>query len=70
MVLGTAAATTELTDEHGSAIDTERHVKDWRGSEFEMGVLAANSFDRKILIDAVPGMSPWIHLGDFLSRSC
>ena len=29
MVLGTAAATTELTDEHGSAIDAERHVKDW-----------------------------------------
>ena len=42
----------------------------WRASEFEMGVLAANRFDRKILIDAVPGMSPWIHLGDFLSRSC
>ena len=41
-----------------------------RGSEFEMGVLAANSFDRNFLIDAVPGMSPWIHLGDFLSRSC
>jgi len=42
----------------------------WRASEFEMGVLAANRFDRNILLDAVPGMSPWIHLGDFLSRSC
>ena len=42
----------------------------WRASEFEMSVLAANRFDRKILIDAVPGISPWIHLGDFLSRSC
>jgi len=30
-----------------------------RASDFEMGVLAANRIDRKILIDAVPGISPW-----------
>ena len=29
MVLDTAAATAELTNSRGSAIDTERHVKDW-----------------------------------------
>ena len=42
----------------------------WRGSEFEMGVLAANSINRKILIDVVPAMSPYNRFGFQLSRTC
>ena len=30
-----------------------------RASDFEMAVLAANLINRKFLIDAVPGISPW-----------
>ena len=38
-----------------------------RASDFEIAVLAANRIDRKILIDAVPGISPWIRRGIFLA---
>ena len=31
----------------------------WRASDFQMGVLAVNLINRKFLIDAVPGISPW-----------
>ena len=40
-----------------------------RASDFQIAVLAANLINRKILIDAVPGMSPHNPLGIFLSTS-
>ena len=42
----------------------------WRASEFEMGVLGQNRINRNFLIDAVPGMSPYIRFGSHLSRTC
>ena len=42
----------------------------WRASDFQMGVLAVNLINRKILIDAVPGISPHTSFGSHLSRTC
>ena len=41
-----------------------------RASDFQMCVFAANCINRKFLIDAVPGMSPYIPFGFILSRTC
>ena len=42
-----------------AAINTNAGANTWRASDFEMAVLAANLINRKFLIDAVPGISPW-----------
>ena len=42
----------------------------WRASDFQMGVLAVNLINRKILIDAVPGIFPHTSFGSHLSRTC
>ena len=40
----------------------------WRASDFQMGVLAVNLINRKILIDAVPGIFPHTSFGSQLSN--